>query len=459
MKIKLKTLPIHIIAALALYQNTNACTTFSIKTNEKNPTVIVGRSLDFTMNTGNKFVKGSIGDKNNQNLYYTPDDDPISPYKRLGWKNKYEFMGQSVMNSSRIVDGFNDQGLYAAYLYLGTTGSYPKYSSKSPHKVIGISNLVNYILGTQKSVSSALDAVKNLQVINSGFPMLTMSSDNQETTTYYAFPLHVSLRDNNGNYGVIEFIDGNTNLYCNGIAYADSCKSSTSSNTLTNSPPTNVLTNSPNYDWQMNINWPRYKDITPGNSDATIGPKSVCQDSSSYAPLPSDWTSTSRFIRVSKLLQSFPTPNNKNQAISLADLALASAQEPLGASPEATIWKSIVDLTDGIYYFKEMYTIVPNKGKTEEDAYSNRQHRQQSIANVEPQEYGYDNSVDNSVMYTYKTTQANSPLSWSSHTIQDTAGIDAKIPGKNEHKASNQSVNLLTNKTPCNQELSSSFED
>ena len=105
--------------------------------------------------------------------------------------------------------------------------------------------------------------------------------------------------------------------------------------------PGRVLTNDPTLSWQLR-NAKQY-------------------DHCDIHFLPSDWSSVSRFVRAYQLVRRSPIPTSENEALRVAMTVLQSAQVPLNAGIDPTMWESLSDLQNSIYYFLPIFKAKDKK--------------------------------------------------------------------------------------------------
>jgi penicillin V acylase-like amidase (Ntn superfamily) len=307
--------------SVALMGSVFACSNVAVSGNGY---TAVARSMDLTINTGNVFALGRRGEKNTSDLNMGPADaTPVT------WVNSHNFMGQTGMAGPDILDGINDAGVYVGFLYLPAVTQYPAYHAKRNKPVLGIANLLNYILGTSSSVNEALKKLSQVQLVISAAPLYPK----KQKGVYAIFPIHAVIRDKTGDSAVLEFVGGKTVIY---------------------HPAGNVMTNSPVFSWQLK-NAAKYHFATIQESHKTFD--GLPMHGSGFWGVPGDWTPPSRFARATQVVRNMPTPKNEQDALQLAMMALETMQVPLGTNPSATIWESLADLNQSIYYFKNMYSV------------------------------------------------------------------------------------------------------
>ncbi len=110
------------------------------------------RTLDFPTNSGDVFGLGKVGDKNTTDITVLHGDKGDQKVKMLTCTTEHNFLGQTWQGRSAIIDGVNDEGLYAAYLYLSHFTEYPKYDPADPRPAVGVMDVADYLLATAGSV-------------------------------------------------------------------------------------------------------------------------------------------------------------------------------------------------------------------------------------------------------------------------------------------------------------------
>lgn len=231
----------------------------------------------------------------------------------LNWKSKYGNVVITAFHTNAVSDGVNEKGLAVHLLYLSGT-EYPK-ATKNERK---ISNLLwsQYLLDNYSTVDEALKDMQNIQIVS------TIASGRE-------WPIHITLEDSTGDSAIIEYVQGKMQIY-HGKQYQ-------------------VMTNEPAYNIQLD-NLKRYQ---------PFGGK---------LPIPGDSNPLSRFVRVSTYMKTIPVPKNYLESIANVLSVIRTAMVPFGAveinqefkaeDTWPTLWVSVADVTNKIYYFNS--TTAPN---------------------------------------------------------------------------------------------------
>ncbi len=135
--------------------------------------------------------------------------------------------------------------------------------------------------------------------------------------------VHLALDDAAGDSAVIEYIDGKPRVYHDGTY--------------------SVMTNSPPFDEQL-AHLRRY--------DGFGG----------HQPLPGTTEPADRFVRASYYLEHLPPPRSRQAAVAELLSVMRNAAQPFGVPDpsrpniSSTIWRTISDLTNQVYYFESSFS-------------------------------------------------------------------------------------------------------
>ena len=116
------------------------------------------------------------------------------------WKTKYPYLGREIFDTGLLLDGANNEGLSAAFLYLPGT-KYPNYNPNDTRKSLSFFDLVSFTLATSKDVNEALNNISKYQILSSSFIV-------KNNIAIQNAPLHLTLKDKSGHSAVIESING-----------------------------------------------------------------------------------------------------------------------------------------------------------------------------------------------------------------------------------------------------------
>ncbi|RYU47633.1 choloylglycine hydrolase family protein [Aliivibrio finisterrensis] len=323
MKIKLLSV---LIASCVAY-SASACTGISLST--VNHDYIQARTIEWGQNDLNS--KLIVSPRDYSYVSTMPDQK-----QGLKWDSKYGFVGISVSDDRFIADGVNEEGLTAGLFYFKNYGSLEKYNPNDTKTTITDMDFNRWMLSQFKTVAEVEQAIKHIKIV----PVYIDAKGVPSPTA------HWRVADKQGNNIVIEIMNnGEVNIHKN-VA--------------------KVLTNAPDYQWQVtNLN--NYIHLTPGVS---LGQKINDVDAfsfgvgSSFLGLPGDITPPSRFVRAAFYVNSTPVMKEGSDAVSQAFHILNNFDIPIGSEfndkahipdlPSATQWTSVVDQTNGLFFYKTM---------------------------------------------------------------------------------------------------------
>jgi choloylglycine hydrolase len=254
-------------------QSAGACTYFFLKA--KDGSVISGRTQEFYSNLESM-------------IEIVPRGTPVATTApegamALSWNTKYGFVGISHYGRSLFSDGLNEKGLAAGALWFGDT-AYPTINPGD--QVVNVTDFIAWILGNFQNVTEVRRALQTIKLTATVFEPLNM-----------VLPLHFYVTDAQGDSIVLECIGGNLVIIDN------------TSN--------GVMTNEPELTWHLQ-NLRFYSNVNPFSFPVP----SLKDDSWSLGTglkgLPGDYTSESRFVRVSALKYFAEPAVDAEQGVNLA---------------------------------------------------------------------------------------------------------------------------------------------
>jgi choloylglycine hydrolase len=232
-----------------------------------------------------------------------------NPHK---WTSKF---GSLVITGYDLAthEGVNEKGLSAQILYLAGESDYGKRDPRL--EGIGVTQWVQYFLDNFATVAEAVEGQKAFTfqidslILPNGFPTL----------------VHLSLSDKSGDSAVIEYVAGKAKVY--------------------HDKRFTVMTNEPTYDKQIE-NLKQYRSFG--------GDK----------PLPGERTPSDRFVRAAYYANGLPKPANRAEGAAYMFSVIRNVSVPFGTGDpdkpnvSSTIFRTVMDLTGGRYYFESTY--APN---------------------------------------------------------------------------------------------------
>jgi choloylglycine hydrolase len=264
--------------------------------------VFVGRTQDWTERANSAFRVYPRGIKRRGAVAENPHD----------WTSKYGSVVLSAYDSGTH-EGVNEKGLSAHALYLAVEAAFGERDPKL--EAIGVMQWVQYYLDSHATVAEAVEAQKSFAfqieplILPNGYPTL----------------VHISLSDKSGDSAVIEYIDGKAKIY--------------------HDKRFTVMTNEPTYDKQIE-NLKQYR---------TFG---------GDKPLPGERTPSDRFVRAAYYASGLPKPTSRGEGAAYMFSVIRNVSVPFGlGDPDrpnvaSTIFRTVIDLTGGRYYFESTY--APN---------------------------------------------------------------------------------------------------
>ncbi|MEO1078725.1 MAG: choloylglycine hydrolase family protein [Pseudomonadota bacterium] len=197
----------------------------------------------------------------------TPDGKP-----GLAWAAKYGVIGVNANDLPVFVDGMNEKGLAVSVLYLPGFSEFQTYMPSEASNTISGAEVSLWILTTLESVEEVKTELPKINAVDVKLP----SFGN------IAPPIHLMVSDGNGESIVVEYTDGNLDIYDN---------------------PVGVMTNSPSFPWHL-TNLRNYVGLQPQSANpVTVGKLEITPIGvgSGMLGLPGDYTPPSRFIRAAAL--------------------------------------------------------------------------------------------------------------------------------------------------------------
>jgi choloylglycine hydrolase len=249
--------------------------------------------------------------------------------KGLQWKSKFGVVAISALGKKNLLaDAGNEKGLYITTLWFADT-RYPDI--KPGDAVIDVQNFVAWVAGNFATVEELKQALVKVKVY--GYPE---EGFNQGQVV----PVHWPVTDAGGNSVVLEYIDGQLKVWDN--------------------QKNGVLTNEPNLGWHLD-NLRFYS-----NLKAFAFPVPELKDDrwslgSDMKGLPGDWTSASRFVKISALRFFAERPKDADEAINLCVHLINTVDIPYGpqlwiigqtGNVQYTPWHSFFDHRNLRFYYR-----------------------------------------------------------------------------------------------------------
>lgn len=244
--------------------------------------------------------------------------------------SKYGYIGLAVHEKEFIAEGLNEAGLSAGLFYFPNFGSYQLYDEKYNSTTIADLQLVSWILSQFATVDEVKANINKVRVVS------LMGGDGS------AEAIHWRVGDKSGKQIVIEIEKGVPHIYDNTIG---------------------VITNAPNFPWHLS-NLSNYINLTPINPPAHKMADFMVEPighGNGFLGLPGDFTPPSRFVRAAFFKSTAPMLATARATMLQCFHILNNFDIPIGMNfpkneipdlPSATQWTSVIDLTNGVVYYK-----------------------------------------------------------------------------------------------------------
>jgi choloylglycine hydrolase len=304
------------------------CQSFLLKSSAATPDYVVGRSMEFAplKILGQVVVPWNVC-KVPANTFFTcyfSQANLVAEPIGWTWKNTYNFIGITSMDSiireaiffkykihgTFTTEGINEKGLSASMLVYDVNMTWE--TNKKGGRDIFYLMFIDWVLGCCSTVQDVKDAFvqnKDAGAINL-FGLIGDAGDaiNQ--------PFHFIMHDANGDCVIVEVDNKEAKLYDkeywakhNLTLYAQAL----------NGPLYGQMTNAPSIDWHFN-NLRQYLNLNPHDTpDVANSKMKQFSHGSGMVGLPGDYTSPSRFVKLSNFLRYAVQPKDLKAAIILAN--------------------------------------------------------------------------------------------------------------------------------------------
>lgn len=309
-----------VLLAIGFFNPLFSCTDFLIQAQDGS--CVNGRSLEFAAKLPTNLV---IQPANEKVQTQAPGNQP-----GLSWVSQYAYVGVTAVHPDLIADGLNEKGLSFGGLLLPTS-VYQKVALSDAQKALPYELVGKWVLGNFSTVQQVKQAITKIRVWKGPNPNWALS-----------VPLHFSIHDTSGDSVVLEYVNGQLNIYDN---------------------EAQVLTNYPTFDWHIN-NLKNYLNLSPINAPSL----SVNQlnlnfpgQGTGLLGMPGGYTPPDRFVRIFYSKAFAHTPSGAKEASNLAFHFLNTVDIPYGVVEEAgsssaqldfTQWIVVKDMTNLIFYFR-----------------------------------------------------------------------------------------------------------
>lgn len=297
-------------------QLSGACTYFFLKAQDGS--VISGRTQEFYSDLESMIEIVPRG----QLFTTTAPDGAVA----VSWNTKFGFVGISHYGRSLFSDGLNEKGLAAGALWFGDT-EYP--TIERGDQVVDVTDFISWILGNFQTVEEVRGALQTIKISANVFEPLNT-----------VLPLHFYVTDELGNSIVLEHTGGR-------LAILDNTSNG-------------VMTNEPELNWHLQ-NLRFYSNIDPFSFPVPSLKDDAWSLGTGLKGLPGDYTSASRFVRVSALKYFAEPAANAEKGVNLALHLINTVDIPYGPQlwiqgqqghVQWTPWIVIYDQQNRHFYYR-----------------------------------------------------------------------------------------------------------
>jgi len=302
----------------------NSCTIFRLKA--KDGSLMVTRSMEFGVDLkydiivvprNHKFTSPFINNKNG-----------------MSWNAKYGYLGIASFGLEYgVSDGINEKGLSIGALWFEPDMKYQDVTPADSNIALAQAMFTDWVLSNFASTDELKSGINKVKVFKYTNLVLKMAPT-----------LHYAVYDANGGSIVVEYENGQCNIYDN---------------------PLGIMTNAPRFPWQIS-NLRQYLNMKPETpspivvDDYTLYPTG---HGSGMFGIPGDYTPPSRFVRLAMLTYYCDKQPDATSNLNLSQHIINTFDIPFGiivdkdntgkiTSEESTQWVTFRDLTNKIMYFR-----------------------------------------------------------------------------------------------------------
>ncbi len=254
----------------------------------------------------------------------------------LTWQSRYGVVGLDALGRDYILDGMNEKGLAVNLLYHPGYAEYQAARPNSLAKSLGPLDLPQYLLTMSATVDEVREALAEVQVVSVVEPAIGIAP-----------PMHLMVTETSGKAIVIEFAEGEVQVY---------------------DAPLGVITNAPTYDWHI-TNLRNYVNLSPlalpskKIEDIDFAPLGA---GSGMIGLPGDFTPPSRFVRAVAFTQTARATATGPETFYEVFRILDNFNLPLGSGEgtgseqttgmrSSTIWTTVYDTKNLVMEYHTMH--------------------------------------------------------------------------------------------------------
>jgi choloylglycine hydrolase len=308
-------------AIFSAVQPASACT--GIRLTAKDGTVVVARTLEFGTDLQSQVAIYPKG--------MTFTGTLPGNAKGITYKSRYGVVGANGFGMTAIVDGLNDQGLYAGMFFFPGYATYAPVTAENASKSMAGYEYALWILANFATVKELKAAYNTVSLAPTPVDALGGPP-----------PVHFRVVDKTGAAVVIEPLKAGLKIY---------------------DDPLGVLTNSPSFDWHM-TNLGNYIGLSPmARPSITLDGQTISSfgQGSGFYGIPGDFTPPSRFVRAVAFEQTAVQSATGVDAVQQIFHILNNFDIPVGAVrdevngktvDEWTTWTTANDLKNLKFYYR-----------------------------------------------------------------------------------------------------------
>lgn len=310
-----------LIAASSLLQTASACT--GIRLTAKDGAVVTGRTLEFGVDLKSQVAIYPRG------TAFT--GDLPGGAKGIAFKSRFGIVGANGLGLPAIIDGLNDQGLYAGIFFFPGYATYTPVTADNQSRSLANYQYTLWILANFSTVADLKAAFNTVSL--AATPVAALGGP---------APAHFRVVDKTGAAVVIEQLNGTLKIF---------------------DDPLGVITNSPSFDWHI-TNLGNYIGLSPElRPSITLEGQKISGfgQGSGFFGLPGDFTPPSRFVRAAAFEQTAVQPNTGTDAVQQVfhilnnfDIPVGSVRDEVNGQrvDEWTTWTSVNDLHNLVFAYR-----------------------------------------------------------------------------------------------------------
>ncbi len=309
----------------AYFQDGSSCTVFRMTAKDGN--ITIARSMEFGADLKYDII---IVPRNMAFMSL-----PFNEIAGIKWTTKYGYAAVANMGMDfGVSDGMNEKGLSVSGLWYESTTKYQTVSQGDGDKALAHLMYPDWLLGNFSTVEEVKEATRNMKIF--GYTDKELLKN--------LVTLHFIVYDDKGGSIVVEFDNGECNIYDN---------------------PLGIMTNAPSFPWQMTnlrqyLGMENFNPIGIKGNGFSLNPTG---HGDGMFGIPGDYTPPSRFVRLAMFEKFADRQKDKEGNLNLCQQIINTFTIPFGiivdydkngnvTSSESTQWVTFRDVTNRVLYFK-----------------------------------------------------------------------------------------------------------